>query len=116
MQKRTKPPDPAQEVPKRSRIPTGNYIETTAKRPFGTPKHPVFDKESEFLRQKMASSDPHFLSLSPALARVAQRLAHDIETFSSVALDQPLRDYQLEVARAVVASVLNADGLTFTLK
>src|SRR5436309_12366366 len=45
----------------------------------------------------------------------ARRLLDDVEVFSRLALGRPLRGYQLEAARAVVASVRGGAGLTFTV-
>jgi hypothetical protein len=47
--------------------------------------------------------------------RGALRLLRDVAAYSSHALERPLRPYQLEAARAIAASVLNAEGLTFTV-
>jgi hypothetical protein len=53
----------------------------------------------------------------PASSRplLASRLASSIEDFSACLLQVPLRPYQLEVARAVVASVLGRLGLSFVV-
>lgn len=48
-------------------------------------------------------------------SRAARRLIGDVAVFSRHALAAPPRDYQLEVARAVAASVLAGLGLTFTV-
>jgi hypothetical protein len=44
----------------------------------------------------------------------ARRLAHDVGAFSRHGLGRPLRPYQLAAARAIVASVVGQQGLTFT--
>jgi hypothetical protein len=42
-------------------------------------------------------------------------LLDDVDVFSRIALRRPLRSYQLEAARAIVASVLSGQGLAFTV-
>lgn len=51
----------------------------------------------------------------PRARRAARRLIHDVGAYSRQALPHPLRDYQLEVARAIVQSVVAGQGLTFTV-
>jgi hypothetical protein len=43
------------------------------------------------------------------------RAVTDMETFGEVVLRMPLRPYQLQVARAVLASIGERRGLTFTV-
>lgn len=47
--------------------------------------------------------------------QIGRRWMADMETFSRVAVQRPLRPYQLEVARAIVHSVRNKMGLTFAV-
>ncbi len=64
-------------------------------------------------------------SAPPALSVVApvhrkraalRKALADVETFSRFIIGRPLRPYQLEPARAILASVLNQQGHTFTVE
>lgn len=52
--------------------------------------------------------------LDPARLAV-RRLLRDLGLFSAHALGRPLRPYQLAAGRAILESVMRADGLTFTV-
>src|SRR5205823_6831096 len=49
----------------------------------------------------------------PALARTVKAWMSDVYAFSRLVARRPLRGYQLEPARAILDSILNARGLTF---
>jgi len=55
------------------------------------------------------------MSKPSAITQFAKRWLADITLFSRLVLKRPLRPYQLEVARAVVDSVLQQKGLTFVV-
>jgi hypothetical protein len=55
----------------------------------------------------MGTTDPRHLAL--------KRVLSDIGLFSERVIGRPLRPYQLEAARAIVASVLGRQGRTFTV-
>jgi hypothetical protein len=75
--------------------------------------------------QRAASGQPHARaagqrrrarpSISARRARVLRRVANDFELYCRYALRRPLRPYQLAAARAILASVFQRQGRTFTV-
>src|SRR5687767_7253126 len=51
----------------------------------------------------------------PSQGHALTRVLSDVELFSQLTANDPLRPYQLDPARAIVHSVLNNLGLTFTV-
>src|SRR5438093_808831 len=71
------------------------------------PRHPARRANWDWL-------NPHYTGGAPQ-RRQLRRVVTDIRSFSRHVIGTPLRPYQLEPAQAILHSILNHQGLTFTV-
>ena len=114
-------------------FPRTKTAEIAGKRPFPVGNRPFFDRFRAPRGERFSSpprrgegrgeaSEPLRQSATMRTSRrrspewrTWRRVHRDVGSFSAYGLHRPLRPYQLEAARAIAASVLDHQGLTFTV-